>query len=139
MDGGEGGLLDGEHTAVVVDDGAGEGVEQFEDSCGGGWGWTVAAALDNRLTRRLGLADGPPTWLLWELDVQKGTGTNQLRHTVVLAPFLGVVGMPPDEPGESSTIPSTQPSTIARRSSSYTSADRLGAADVCIPRIEVIA
>jgi acetamidase/formamidase len=71
----------------------------------GGWGWTVAAALDNRLTRRLGLAEGPPSWLLWDLDVEKGTGTNDRGHTLALAPFLGVVGMPPDEPGEHSTIP----------------------------------
>jgi acetamidase/formamidase len=61
--------------------------------------------VDNRLTRRLGLADGPPSWLLWDLDVDKETGTNDRGHTVSLSPFLGVVGMPPDEPGEHSTIP----------------------------------
>ena len=71
----------------------------------GEWGWTVAAALDNRLTRRLGLAEGPPSWLLWELDVEKGTGTNDRGYTVDLAPFLGVVGLPPPEAGEHSTIP----------------------------------
>jgi acetamidase/formamidase len=71
----------------------------------GGWGWTVAAALDNRLTRRLGLADGPPSWLLWDLDVDNGTGTDDRGHTLTLAPFLGVVGLPPTEPGEHSTIP----------------------------------
>jgi acetamidase/formamidase len=69
------------------------------------WGWTVAAALDNPLTRRLGVAEGPPSWLLWDLDIDHGTGTNDLGHVVPLAPFLGVVGMPPDEPGEHSTKP----------------------------------
>ena len=69
------------------------------------WGWTVAAILDNPLTRRLGVAEGPPWWLLWDLDVDNGTGTNDLGHTVTLAPFLGVVGMPPDEPGEHPTKP----------------------------------
>ena len=69
------------------------------------WGWTAAAAGDNPLTRRLGLAGGPPSWLLWDLDIDKGTGTNDLGHTVALAPFLGVVGMPPDEPGEHPTKP----------------------------------
>ncbi|WP_236792822.1 acetamidase/formamidase family protein [Amycolatopsis sp. GM8] len=69
----------------------------------GEWGWTVAAAKDNWLSRRLGVADGPPAWLLWELDGE--TGTNQLGHKVSLAPFLGVIGLPPAEPGAHSTIP----------------------------------
>jgi acetamidase/formamidase len=69
------------------------------------WGWTVAAASDDRLKLRLGLAEGPSSWLLWDLDTDQGTGTNDLGHTVTLAPFLGVVGMPPDEPGEHSTKP----------------------------------
>jgi acetamidase/formamidase len=70
----------------------------------GDWGWTLAGK-DNALTRRLGLGDGPPTWLLWELDNEAGTGTNDRGHTVGLAPFLGVIGLPPAEPGEHSTIP----------------------------------
>lgn len=69
------------------------------------WGWTVAVPSDDRLKRRLGVAEGPPSWLLWDLDVDNGTGTSDLGHTVALAPFLGVVGMPPDEPGEHSTKP----------------------------------
>lgn len=69
------------------------------------WGWTVAVATDDRLKQRLGVADGPSAWLLWDLDPDKGTGTNDLGFTVPLAPFLGVVGMPPDEPGEHSTKP----------------------------------
>lgn len=69
------------------------------------WGWTVAGARDNWLTRRLGVADGAPAWLLWDIDPDAGTATNNLGHTVSLAPFLGVVGLPPDEPGEHSTIP----------------------------------
>jgi acetamidase/formamidase len=69
------------------------------------WGFTVAGNKSNRLTRRLGVAGGPPSWLLWDLDVERGTGTNHLGHTVSLAPFLGVVGMPPAERGEHSTNP----------------------------------
>jgi acetamidase/formamidase len=69
------------------------------------WGFTVAGARSNRLTRRLGVVGGPLAWLLWELDVERGTGTNHLGHTVALAPFLGVVGMPPGEPGEHPTYP----------------------------------
>ena len=70
-----------------------------------GWGWTVAAARDNRLTRRLGVAAGPPSWLLWDIDTEHGLATSDSGYTVPVAPFLGVVGMPPAEPGEHSTIP----------------------------------
>ncbi len=38
----------------------------------------------------------------WELDGDTGTVAGR---TVRLAPFLGVLGMPPDEPGDHSTIP----------------------------------
>jgi acetamidase/formamidase len=69
------------------------------------WGWTVAAARDTPVTRRLGLVDGPPAWLLWELDPDAGKGTCDRGFTRRLAPFLGVMGLPPDEPGEHSTVP----------------------------------
>jgi acetamidase/formamidase len=69
------------------------------------WGWTGAGVLDNVLNRRLGLTEGPPSWLLWDLDPDKGTATNDRGRTVSLAPFLGVMGLPPAEPGEHSTIP----------------------------------
>lgn len=71
----------------------------------GDWGWTVAAAADNPLNRRLGVADGPPAWLLWSLDPGSGTATNDRGLTVDLAPFLGVIGLPPAEHGEHSTTP----------------------------------
>lgn len=69
------------------------------------WGWTVVVPSDDRLKRRLGLGEGPQSWLLWDLDADGGTGTSSLGLTVPLAPFLGVVGMPPDEPGEHPTKP----------------------------------
>jgi acetamidase/formamidase len=69
------------------------------------WGWTVAASRDNRLTRRLGVEGGPPSWLLWEIDTDSGRAYSDTGYTVPIAPFLGVVGMPPAEPGEHSTIP----------------------------------
>ena len=69
------------------------------------WGWTVAAARDTPLTRRLGLHDGPPSWLLWDIDVAAGTATSNYGHTVTIAPFLGVTGVAWDEAGEHSTIP----------------------------------
>ncbi len=69
------------------------------------WGWTVAAAVDNPLNRRLGVADAGPTWLLWDIDVVAGTATEQHGFSRPLAPFLGVVGVATAEPGEHSTIP----------------------------------
>ena len=69
------------------------------------WGWTVAAAVDNPLNRRLGVAGADPTYLLWDLDVAAGTATSDRGFRRSLAPFLGVVGVASAEPGEHSTIP----------------------------------
>jgi acetamidase/formamidase len=69
------------------------------------WGYTTAGARDTPLNRRLGLHDGPPTRLLWQIDADAGTATSDLGHTVRTAPFHGVTGVAWDEPGEHSTIP----------------------------------
>lgn len=69
------------------------------------WGWTVAAARDNILNRRLGLTDFPASWLLWEIDADAGVATDQRGHQVRTDPFLGVMGVAPADPGEHSTIP----------------------------------
>jgi acetamidase/formamidase len=69
------------------------------------WGYTVAAGRDTPLTRRLALHEGPPAWLLWQIDADAGTAVNNLGHTVRIAPFHGVTGVAWDEPGEHSTIP----------------------------------
>jgi acetamidase/formamidase len=71
----------------------------------GDWGWTLSPGrVDSPVARRLGLSDGPQQCLLWELDAAAGTGTAG-RYTRGLAPFLGVIGVAPAEPGEHSTIP----------------------------------
>lgn len=69
----------------------------------GDWGWTTAGVKDNALNRRLGVAGGPASRLTW--DIGDGTATSNLGHTVAIAPFLGVTGVPPAEPGPHSTIP----------------------------------
>lgn len=43
--------------------------------------------------------------VLWRLDAEHMTGRNSLGQTVALEPFLGVMGMPVDEPGFQSTTP----------------------------------
>jgi acetamidase/formamidase len=55
-------------------------------------GWGVTLAED-------------PTALHWQLDNDAGIATADSGQTVRTAPFLGVIGMPPPEPGVHSTIP----------------------------------
>ena len=69
------------------------------------WGFTAAGRRDDAFTRLLDVEGGVPQWLLWTLDVQRGTGTNDLGQRVKLNPFLGVVGVPPAQPGQFSTTP----------------------------------
>jgi len=65
-------------------------------------GQTLAVRIDEVTPRGWGVtfADGDP--FLWELD---GGTWRMGAHAVASAPFLGVIGMPPAEPGEHSTIP----------------------------------
>jgi acetamidase/formamidase len=39
------------------------------------WGYTVAAGRDTPLTRRLGLYESPPAWLLWQIHADAGAAT----------------------------------------------------------------
>ncbi len=71
----------------------------------GRWGQNLAGGRDTALNRRLGVEGGEPEWLLWDLDPEARTGTNQLGHVVRLDPFLGVLGLSPAEPGIHSTTP----------------------------------
>ncbi|MDT4912175.1 MAG: hypothetical protein QOC66_1303 [Pseudonocardiales bacterium] len=69
------------------------------------WGFTIAGIHDNTLNRRIGTAGGEPAFLRWDIDGDTRTATNQYGFRMPTAPFLGVVGTAPDEPGEHSTIP----------------------------------
>jgi acetamidase/formamidase len=69
----------------------------------GRWGTTYANARPSVFNDRYGLAGTAVH--RWTLDPVTSTGRNQLGHTVALRPFLGVMGMPPAEPGRHSTIP----------------------------------
>jgi acetamidase/formamidase len=68
----------------------------------GGWGHCSAGGWPTVLNERYGLTtEGVVhTWTLAD-----GLGRNQHGHTVTLRPFMGVMGMPPAEPGDHSTIP----------------------------------
>lgn len=69
----------------------------------GPYGFTWAGGRPSRAGQWLGITD--ETVLLWTLDADRMLGRNQLGHTVALHPFMGVMGMPPDEPGVHTTTP----------------------------------
>ena len=68
------------------------------------WGWTVAGGWDSAENRRLQVVENGVAYC-WTLDPDAMTGTNQHGHRVALRPFMGVMGMPPAEPGIHSTVP----------------------------------
>lgn len=72
----------------------------------GPFGFCVAGGWPHDVNARLGIED--KQWSTvhdWTLDADTMTGKNQYGHTVTLRPFMGVMGMPPDEPGKHSTPP----------------------------------
>jgi acetamidase/formamidase len=68
------------------------------------WGATVAGGWESVFNQRYG-ATSDGVVHTWTLDPVAMVGRNQHGHTVALRPFMGVMGMPPPEPGEHSTIP----------------------------------
>jgi acetamidase/formamidase len=59
----------------------------------GAYGITTARSAEDELLLR------------WTLDANAGTARDQYGRTVAIRPFLGALGMPPDEPGVHSTGP----------------------------------
>ncbi len=70
----------------------------------GSWGWCAAGDWESPLNVRLGLVEGG-VLLRWELDPERGVGRDDRGREVGLAPFLGVMGMAPPEPGIHPTAP----------------------------------
>jgi acetamidase/formamidase len=70
----------------------------------GAYGFCLAGGWPADFNERLGVV-GDGITHAYELDAERMTGRSHLGHTIELKPFLGVMGMPPDEPGEHSTIP----------------------------------
>src|SRR6266851_3495224 len=71
----------------------------------GRWVWTEAGLPQNDLNRALRVTGATPAFLLWDLDPDELVGVSDCGLTTSLGPFPGVIGMPPDEPGEHSTTP----------------------------------
>ena len=70
----------------------------------GKWGWCLAGGWNHPVNRRLRIKDHG-TVHAWELDAEKMIGRNHLGHEIALRPFMGVMGMPPVEPGIYPTAP----------------------------------
>ncbi|MFQ1003175.1 acetamidase/formamidase family protein [Modestobacter sp. SSW1-42] len=70
----------------------------------GAFGTTYVGLRSTALNERLGVTADPKVHR-WTLDATAGVGRNHAGHSVALRPFLGVMGVPPAEPGQHSTIP----------------------------------
>ncbi len=68
-------------------------------------GRTLAVRVDELRPGPWGITFGGGVAVPWTIDADDGTATDDRGVTVSLAPFLGVIGMPPAEPGVWSTIP----------------------------------
>ncbi len=72
----------------------------------GTWGYTRAGgAWPAELNRTLGVDEGDSHILTWTLDTESMIGRSGNGHSVTLGPFMGVLGMPPAEPGVHPTAP----------------------------------
>jgi len=70
----------------------------------GPYGWTWAGDWSEDGSDPYGL-DGKETMLVWTPDLDAMLARDQFGHCVALHAFMGVMGMPPDEPGVHSTAP----------------------------------
>ena len=68
-------------------------------------GQTLAVRIDEVRPGPWGITFGDGEAFHWRIDAAAGTATNDRGATVAIDPFLGVIGMPPDEPGIWSTVP----------------------------------
>jgi acetamidase/formamidase len=70
----------------------------------GAHGAVLAGGWESAWNERLGVV-GAGVVHAYTLDAETMTGRNQHGHTVALRPFMGILGLAPDEPGRHSTIP----------------------------------
>ena len=71
----------------------------------GTWGWQAAGGWASPTNTALGVAEGDDLRFNWTLEPEHNRWRNQFGHTVASRPFMGVMGMPGDEPGLQSTTP----------------------------------
>lgn len=72
---------------------------RLESIVPGAWGWTFGGDIgfyNSELNERLGVREGDPLTIRWEIDVDSRTATSHLGHIVPITPFLGTLGLCPD-------------------------------------------
>lgn len=77
---------------------------RIDDVRVGDYGLTFVGGWPHEINERFGILDQHHL-IRWSLDADKLIGRNQFDQTVALRPFLGVMGMPPAEPGIHPTAP----------------------------------
>ena len=68
------------------------------------WGSCLAGGWPSPVNQRYGITEGGVVHR-WTMNTETMTAVNQHGHTVTLRPFMGVMGMPPDQPGCHPTAP----------------------------------
>jgi acetamidase/formamidase len=68
-------------------------------------GQTLTVQIEEVRPRSWGVTFGDGVPFHWQVDADGGTATDDRGATVSIGPFLGVIGMPPAEPGVWSTVP----------------------------------
>ncbi len=69
----------------------------------GNWGWT-SAGWNQEWNEKLTI-DEPFRRSFWELDNEQQIATHEAGFSVAMNPFLGLIGMPPNEAGHLTTSP----------------------------------
>ncbi|TLS36192.1 acetamidase/formamidase family protein [Pseudalkalibacillus caeni] len=73
----------------------------------GEWGWTSAGGFPSYWNKKLGMDNEPEVTLDFNLDHKNMIGRSffgNFDFEVKLHPFMGIMGMPPDESGHHSTV-----------------------------------
>lgn len=81
---------------------------KFNEVIPGSYGFTAAGHYPNWQNQKLNLTDYQEMVLDWKLDPKTMQGSCEINgrsFAVALKPFMGVIGMPPEETGIHSTIP----------------------------------
>jgi acetamidase/formamidase len=68
------------------------------------WGNTLAGGWSSAVNKRYNIEDRGIAHA-WTMNPDTMTAVNHLGHTVTLRPFMGVMGLPPAEPGRHPTAP----------------------------------
>ncbi|ACX66013.1 Acetamidase/Formamidase [Paenibacillus sp. Y412MC10] len=80
---------------------------QINEVVPGPWGWTSAGGFPSYWNEKLGMTDTQEMTLDFELDAKTMTGRSQFenfKYSVGLKPFMGIMGMPPEEEGQHTTF-----------------------------------